>query len=202
MSNNNNNIGSLDYLFESLYNSKFNEWLNNKFLRPVVKKDQWHMKSSDLSIQLTFIRNKQDDLNFIKGRFHIGLVHLSDPGEAQSYAFDLEDYAFKPELIGTINTRIVKEEGEVYFDLSYNFNFFPELDLVTYFNRLFDQIETIKDDIRFRLGVDLLESINPYNQEVNKDRQAISQEDKIENGDEDDDGEYNEISSPYDLGGN
>lgn len=194
---NNNNISSLDNLFKSLYSSKFNSWLINKVLRPVVEQDKWHVRSSDMNIQLMFYKGAEANLDFIKGRFHIGLIHLADIEEAAAYQYELVDYSYKPSLIGHIDLRPVKEDGETYFQISYLFNFFSEFDLLVYFNRLYDQIETIKDDIKFRLGVDLMDSINVYNQDLNKDK------DKFEDNEEyivDPDEEGDEIISPYDLG--
>jgi hypothetical protein len=200
---NNNNISSLDNLFKSLYSSKFNNWLIGKVLRPVIEQDKWHVRSSDMNIQLVFNKGLTEDLNFIKGRFHIGLIHLADIEEAAAYQYDLVDYSYKPNLIGHIDLRPLKEDNETYFQISYLFNFFPEFDLLEYFNRLYDQIEVIKDDIKFRLGADLMDSINVYNQDLNKDKDKFEgAEEYIVNSDEEDDGDNDTIISPYDLGGN
>lgn len=196
---NNNNISSLDNLFKSLYDSKFNSWLTNKVLRPVIEKDKWHVRSSDMNIQLFFNKGAETDLDFIKGRFHIGLIHLADIEEAASYQYDLVEYSYKPNLIGHIDLRPLKEDNETYFLVSYLFNFFPEFDLLNYFNRLYDQIEMIKEDISFRLGVDLMDSPNTYNQHLNEDKNKFEgAEDYIV--DPDKEGDNDTIISPYDLG--
>jgi hypothetical protein len=202
LNNNNNNISSLDNLFKCLYNSKFNNWLIGKVLRPVIEQDKWHVRSSDMNIQLVFNKGAESKLDFIKGRFHIGLIHIADIEEAAAYQYDLVDYSYKPNLIGHIDLRPVKEDGETYFQVSYLFNFFPEFDLLEYFDRLYDQIEVIKDDIRFRLGTDLMDSINVYNQDLNKDKDKFDDEDEyvVDPDDEDNDNDNSVIIAPYDLG--
>jgi hypothetical protein len=200
MLNNNNNISSLDNLFKSLYSSKFNSWLINKVLRPVIEQDKWHVRSSDMNIQLIFNKGLTNDLDFIKGRFHVGLIHIANIEEAAAYQYDLVDYSYKPDLIGHIDLRPIKEDDSTYFQVSYLFNFFPEFDLLTYFNRLYDQIKVIKDDIKFRLGVDLMDSINVYNQDLNKDKNKFEEDEEyiVDPNEEDTD----TIISPYDLGDN
>lgn len=202
MLNNNNNIASLDNLFEALYSSKFNNWLIGKVLRPVVEQDKWHIRSSDMNIQLVFNKGITDDLSFIKGRFYIGLIHIASIEEAAAYQYDITDYSYKPNLIGHLDIKPVKEDNETYFQISYLFNFFSEFDLLKYFDRLYEQIEVIREDLRFRLGIDLIDSISMYNQDLNRDKDNFSDDDDIDEDDDDDDDDDSSILSPYDLGGN
>lgn len=183
------NIGSLDYIIQSLYNSKFSLWIGDNILKPIVRRDEWHLKSHDQNIQLSYVKQE----NFIKAKFHIGLLYVKGLQEAQSYSSDLEEYSGKPGLIGFINVRPFKEDEDVYFHLTYHFNLFDDMDVEIYFNKLYNQIEMIKDDLSFRLGVDLLEDlVENYDEE---------DDNNVINNDNEDDVEDTFIS-PYDIGGN
>ncbi len=184
-------ISSLDYIIGCLYNSKFNLWIGDNVVKPIVRRDEWHLKSHNQNIQLSYVK----DGNFIKAKFHIGLLYVKNIGEAQDYSFDLEQYSSKPSLIGFINVRPLKEDEEVYFHLSYHLNLFAEMNVLDYLNRIYDQIEVIKDDLSFRLGVDLLEDLV----EGYEEDDAISNTDK---GDDNSPDEEDSFVSPYDIGGN
>jgi len=183
-----NSIGSLDHIIESLYNSNFALWIGDNVIKPIVRRNEWHLKTQDQNIQLTY--NKEH--NFIKAKFHVGLIYVKGVHEAQAYSLDLEEYSGKPSLIGFINIRPFKEDEDVYFHITYHFNLFADMDVQTYFNSLYDQINMIKEDLTFRLGIDLLDDIETdYD---NRDDDSSSEEEEEDEADN--------FVSPYDIGGN
>lgn len=186
------NIGSLDHIIQSLYNSRFKYWIGDNVLKPVVRRDEWHLKSHDQNIQLSYVKQE----NFIKAKFHIGLIYVKGLQEAQTYSSDLEEYSGKPNLIGFVRVRPFKEDEDVYFHLTYHFNLFADMNIEVYFNKVCDQIEIIKDDLSFRLGVDLLEDLVEGYDDEDDDKIVNNNEDETEDDVED------TFISPYDIGGN
>lgn len=184
-------IKSLDYVSKTLYNSKFNKWLNNINIKVVLDNDNWELKSNDFNIQIALTDDKKGGY-FIKCKFSIGLIYFKSPKEITDILESINYYSNKPDLVGFIFTRPISNEGDLFLNISYMFNIFEEMNLCDYLNLLYDQVEEIKQDFNYKLGINLL-SYN--NLEDNTDDQEEEEE-----YDEDDLIEDEDIISPYDLG--
>lgn len=183
-------VRSLDFVTKTLYESKFKEWLHKMNIKVMLNDSNWELRSDDFNIQIALTSTK-DKASFLKTKFNIGLVYFSNTEEVKDILEAIDHYTSKPDLVGFIFTKPISYEKDLFLNISYVFNLFEEMTLLNYLNFIYDQVEEIKEDFEYKLGIKLL-SFN--NLEDAKD---------IEDDEEDDDEliEDEDVISPYDVGG-
>lgn len=183
-----NKIASLDYIRDTIYNSKFSSWLTNNYLTSLLTKDDWKLKTVDSNI--FFDLNVSTGFSFIRAKFNVGVIHIATESDLDQVVEKIMEYGERPDLIAHLFSETISSNGVVFLQLTYEANIYEGMDLIPFFNIIFDQIDMIKEDVRYMLN---LKVVDPKN---------LVRSDEYEDEDEDDeDGSDDNIINPYDLKG-
>jgi hypothetical protein len=183
-----NKITSLDYIRDTIYNSKFSTWLINNYLTSLLTKDDWKLKTVDSNI--FFDLNVSTGVSFIRTKFNVGVIHIASESDLDQVIEKIMEYGERPDLIANLFSETINSNGVMFLQLTYETNIYQGMDLVPFFNLIFDQIEMIKEDVRYMLN---LKIVDPKN---------LARSDEYEDDDsEDDDGLSDDLISPYDVKG-
>lgn len=182
MTNLNNDISSLDYIKDTIYNSKLSKWLANDVLTSLMSKNDWKLKTADNPyIFLDYIGS--NNFKFIRCKFNIGMIHVGNEEGLDAIIDRIMDYAERPDFIAHLFSETIRSNDVTFIQLTYEGNIYQGMDVPLFFDLMFDQIEKIKVDMKFMLSLKLFDT-----------------EYDDEEGEEDDETEDKTPLNPYDGG--
>lgn len=184
-----NKIASLDYIRDVLYSTKFSGWLENNLLTSLISQNDWKIKTFDNNISLEL--NVSTGLSFVRTKFNVGVIHVASEGDLDQVVEKIMEYGERPHLIANLFSETISSNGVIFLQLTYETNIYDGMDLVLFFNILFDQIEMIKEDVKYMLN---LKVVDPRN--LGKESEDFDDDTDDDSIDDSDD-----IINPYDNRG-
>ena len=198
-----NKITSLDFIKNSLYDSNFSGWLENNLLTSLISKDSWKLRTVDGNI--FFDLNISNNFSFIRTKFNVGIIHIANERDLDHVVEKIMEYGEKPNLIANLFSDTVNSGGFIFLQLTYEANIYEGMDIISFLNTMFDQINNIKQDVKYMLD---LKIVSPNDIDKIDDNTSNNQHTHEEDNDNDNDEEEEEKEeddeplNPYDSRGN
>lgn len=182
-------IRSLDYIKDLIYKTKFSTWLINNYLTALIIKDSWKLKTFEGNIIFELVTKTK--INFIKAKFNVGLIHVANEQSIDTVVENVIEYGDKIELVAHLFSEAIKSNDINFIQLTYELNLYQGVNLEELLDLVYEQIEMIKEDIKYRLNLKIIDPEDFRNR--NHPDEDLEDED-------DEDDEEDQITNPYNLG--